>query len=70
VRGDPPHSDVRVHELLEELRESAPPTGVDLAQRVAGRASRQQATMTFVQLLIVIARAIPHAAVLAMGRRR
>lgn len=56
--------------LLAELREAPPPAGVELGQRVARRASRQQATLTFVQLLVVIARSLPQAAILGMGRRR
>lgn len=70
MTGERARSDVRVRELLDELRETTPPARVDLAGRVSRRASRQRTTLTFVRLLVVITRALPHAAGLAIGRRR
>lgn len=70
MRAEPGRSDLHVRDLLAELRDSPPPAGVRLGQRVARRASRQQTMLTFVQLLVVIARALPQAAILGVGRRR
>jgi hypothetical protein len=59
-----------VRVLLAELRDSPPPAGVDVGQRVTRRASRQQTARTFVRLLVVIARTLPQAVILGAGRRR
>jgi hypothetical protein len=70
VRAEQGRSELHVRVLLAELRDAPPPAGIELARRVARRASQQQTALTLVQLLVAIARALPQAAILGMGRRR
>ncbi len=70
IDHEPSGRDERLMSLLAELHATPSPVAGDLAAHVVRRARRQRAALAVVQLVVGLARAVPDAISISVGRRR